>query len=77
MGVATFLLLYSSITFTLCVGKVKFPLILNIFVLHIAYQKVTMLVLDKFPVELNQYLKFQGGNLLITTWNIAFQSLKN
>ena len=28
MGVATFLLLYSSITFTACVGKVRFPLLL-------------------------------------------------
>ena len=28
MGVATFLLLYSIITFILCVGKIKFPLLL-------------------------------------------------
>ena len=27
-GVATFLLVYSSITFTVCVGKVRFPLLL-------------------------------------------------
>ena len=30
-GVATFLFLYSSITFTLYVGKVKFPLLLFFF----------------------------------------------
>ena len=28
MGVATFLLLYSSIVFTVCEGKVRFPLLL-------------------------------------------------
>ena len=49
----------------------------NIFRLHIADPKVTMLVFDQLSVEMNQFLKFEVGNLLTSTWNIAFQSLKS
>ena len=36
-----------------------------------------MLGFDQLSVELDRYLKFEGGNLLITTWNITSQSLKS
>ena len=49
----------------------------DIFALHIADQKVTMLVFDQLSVELDQFLKFEGGNLLITTQKITSQSLKS
>ena len=45
--------------------------------LHIAYQKVTILVFGQLSVQLDQFLKFEGGHLLITTWNINSQSLKS
>ena len=49
----------------------------NIFDLQIADQKVTMLVFDQLSVELDQFLIFEGGNLLITTWDVTSQSLKS
>ena len=50
---------------------------LNIFGLHIADQKVTMLNFGQLSLELNRFLKLEGGNLLLTTWNITPQSLKS
>ena len=49
----------------------------NKFGLHIADQKVTVLVFDQLSVELDQFLKFEGGNLLVTTWNSTSQNLKS
>ena len=49
----------------------------NIFGLHIADQNVLMLVFDQLSVELFQFLKSEGGNLLISTLNITSQSLKS
>ena len=40
--------------------------VVKLFGLHIADQKVTMLVFDQLFVELDRYLKFEGGNILIT-----------
>ena len=34
-----------------------------------------MLVFDQLSVELDQFLEFEGGNLLMTTWNVTSQSL--
>ena len=45
----------------------------NIFGLHISDQKFTMLDFDQLSVELDQFLKFEGDNLLITTRNIPLK----
>ena len=49
----------------------------NILSLNIADQKVTILVFDQLSVELDRFLKFEGGNPLIIKWNIISQSLKS
>ena len=41
----------------------------------IADQIVTMLVFDQLSVELDQFLKFEDGNLLISILNITSQGL--
>ena len=48
----------------------------NISGLNIADQKVAVFS-NQLSVELDQFLKFEGGNLPIPTWKVTSQSLKS